>query len=249
MHRRAVGRSAGHTLARSPPIAFRRGRPAIKLTPSGIDFAGQTIHSQGDGRLRVSLTINGAPQELDARAIIAEIGIGTCGARWTERTRGTARPISGDAGLSPGPVRWPSSWPWLRARRGGPRDDLTVMDFDHDPYVLDTAAKRRDAEWFVAQVERFIPPERKIHQRGVYYAIVSAGDVIKPDGDAFAGTDENAEFVKEACRLARWLISRLSASSTKKNRRRSCALPRPGSGHRPPSWPMTWTSKTSTRTK
>ena len=39
-----------------------------------------------------------------------------------------------------------------------------------------------------AQVERFIATEKNIHSRGVYYACVSAGGVVKPDGDPFTGT-------------------------------------------------------------
>jgi hypothetical protein len=39
---------------------------------------------------------------------------------------------------------------------------------------MDTAAKHRDAQWFAAQVERFVAADRRIHVRGVLYACVSA---------------------------------------------------------------------------
>jgi hypothetical protein len=47
--------------------------------------------------------------------------------------------------------------------------------------------------------------EGVIHPRGVFYACVSAGDVVKPDGEAFANTAANAAFVGDAGRYARWL--------------------------------------------
>ena len=92
------------------------------------------------------------------------------------------------------------------AETGRSMDDLTVMSEDADPYRLDTPAKHRDAQWFAAQVERFIAPDKRIHVRGVFYACVSAGDVMKPDGEPFENTAENEEFRRRAAsRYARWL--------------------------------------------
>jgi hypothetical protein len=76
--------------------------------------------------------------------------------------------------------------------------DLTVMSEVRDPYRLDTPAKHRVAQWFAA-------PERRIHVRGVFYACVSAGDVVKPDGEPFANTADNAQWLGDAASLARWL--------------------------------------------
>ena len=65
--------------------------------------------------------------------------------------------------------------------------------------------KHRDAQWFAEQVARFIAPDKRIHPRGVFYACVVAGDMVKPDGEAFANTAENEAFVNAAARCARWL--------------------------------------------
>lgn len=201
-------------LSADPPLLRWRGRPRSHF-PTGEEgdrafkiwgntFAGQTIRPQADGRLRVKI----GGRSFAAKAIIAEIGVtppekrsgpgGPTGPEGPNDRLAAMRELAGTGKLA-------AVIQGAKAETGYALSDLTVMDIDHDPYRIDTPSKRRDAEWFVAQVERFISPDRKIHQRGVYYAIVSGGDVIKPDGDAFAGTDENAEFVKEACRLARWL--------------------------------------------
>jgi hypothetical protein len=88
---------------------------------------------------------------------------------------------------------------------GRSMDALTVMSGDADPYRIDTPSKHRDAQWFAAQVERFVASDKRIHVRGVFYACVSAGDVVKPDGEAFANTAETVAFVGSASRCARWL--------------------------------------------
>src|SRR5580704_5498309 len=77
-------------LSDAPPLLRWRARPRPHFPPGeegdrpfkiwGNTFAGQTIRPQADGRLRLSLTdANGVRQKLDARAIIAEIGITPCG--------------------------------------------------------------------------------------------------------------------------------------------------------------------------
>ena len=55
------------------------------------------------------------------------------------------------------------------------------------------------------QVERFVAPDRRIHVRGVFYACVSAGDVLKPGGEPFLNIAENEAFISAASRYARWL--------------------------------------------
>ena len=80
-----------------------------------------------------------------------------------------------------------------------------VMASDNDPYRLDTPAKHRVAQWFAEQVARFVASGKNIHPRGVFYACVSAGDVRKPDGEAFANNADNEAFISYASKLARWL--------------------------------------------
>ena len=93
-----------------------------------------------------------------------------------------------------------------KADTGRSMDDLTVMGEDSDPYRLDTPANHLVGQWFAAQVERFIAPDKNIHSRGVYYACVSAGGVKKPDGDPFNGHRRQCWLDQRwASRLARWL--------------------------------------------
>ena len=70
---------------------------------------------------------------------------------------------------------------------------------------MDTPAKHRDAQWFADQVERFVAPDKRIHVRGVFYACVSAGDVVKPDGEPFAEQCGERGFLGRAASYARWL--------------------------------------------
>jgi hypothetical protein len=82
-------------------------------------------------------------------------------------------------------------------------DDLLVLSPRYDPFN-ETRTSRRDAEWFAAQVTRFVPAGR-IHLRGLYYRCLSAGDVRLPDGSRFVGTAQVAELVAGAGKYARHL--------------------------------------------
>ena len=69
-------------LSADPPILRWRARPLAHFNGNeriwqdwNKDNAGQTIRPSADGRLRVNFTIDGKPQALDARTIIAEIGV------------------------------------------------------------------------------------------------------------------------------------------------------------------------------
>ena len=91
------------------------------------------------------------------------------------------------------------------AETGRSPTDLSVLSSENDPYRMDTPSKRRAALWFVKQVDRFIDPSRTIHQRGVFYVCVSAGDVTLPDGETFENNATTAKFVSDASSYARWL--------------------------------------------
>ncbi len=85
--------------------------------------------------------------------------------------------------------------------------DLTVLEKKRDPYRFDTVAGHRNAEWFAAQVARFVPRGATIHLRGLHYRCVACGDVIKPhDGRIYINTDKCWEWLAdEAAKAARWL--------------------------------------------
>ena len=165
----------------------------------GKSFAGQLIRAGSDGRFRLSLsgrTISGA-------AVIAEIGVTPIGDRqgmpegMTDDRFADTRDLAGSGKLA-------AIVQAALADTRRPINDLMVMG-GADPYRLDTKAKHRDAQWFAAQVARFIDPDKNIHQRGVFYACVSAGDLKLPDGTPFTNTEETATFVGEASQFARWL--------------------------------------------
>ena len=165
-------------------------------------FAGFTIKPDTAKRSRVAITGKGV---FHVKSIIAEIGGVTPMAdrcpisEVSPRDRFTAmHEVAGTGPLA-------AALEAAVTQTGRPMRDLTVMGEDSDPYRLDTPANHLVGQWFAAQVERFIAPGKNIHPRGVYYACVAAGDVRKPDGDLFTGTDANASWINEASQLARWL--------------------------------------------
>ena len=84
------------------------------------------------------------------------------------------------------------------------REALTVLQVD--PYRLDTPANHRDGAWVAEQLERAIGSYRRIHWRGLHYAIVVHGDVIKPNGEIYRNTDEDWHWLSDnAGKAARWL--------------------------------------------
>lgn len=84
--------------------------------------------------------------------------------------------------------------------------DLTVLEICRDPYRLDTPAGHRDGAWFAEQIRRFLRPGQTIHLRGLFYLVVAAGNVRKPDGTLVINTDKIFEWLTdEAAKAARWL--------------------------------------------
>jgi hypothetical protein len=85
-------------------------------------------------------------------------------------------------------------------------NDLTVLSRQVDPYRRDTPSDHRDGKWVAEQLNALFGSDRRTHWRGLYYAIVAAGNIRKPDGEPFIGTVENWEWLSaEAGKAARWL--------------------------------------------
>ena len=83
--------------------------------------------------------------------------------------------------------------------------DLTVLAVQNDPYRVDTPAGHRDGQWFAEQLAR-LNRTTAIHLRGLHYAIVAAGNVLKPNGQPYINTDENWLWLQDkAADAARWL--------------------------------------------
>ena len=91
-----------------------------------------------------------------------------------------------------------------RAEERCSREALTVLA--NDPYRLDTSAGHRDGAWVAEQLERAVGLNRRIHWRGLHYAIVAASDVIKPNGERYTNTDDDWHWLSDvAGKSARWL--------------------------------------------
>jgi len=84
--------------------------------------------------------------------------------------------------------------------------ELTVLAAQRDPYRLDTPAKHRSGAWFAEQVEYALRGRERLHLRGIHYAIVSKGGIVKPNGKPYRNTDEDWTWLQEhASKAARWL--------------------------------------------
>src|SRR5262245_36189021 len=83
--------------------------------------------------------------------------------------------------------------------------DLTVLSKKADPYRLDIPTGHRDGAWVAAQLDRLLG-DRRIHLRGLHYAIVVTGDTVKPDGSIYRNTEDDWLWLSQtAGKSARWL--------------------------------------------
>ena len=81
---------------------------------------------------------------------------------------------------------------------------LTVLAEQNDPFRLDTPANHLVGAWVA---EQFVLAHRaSIHLRGLHYAIVARGGVIKPSGDVYVNDDADWQWLQgTASKAARWL--------------------------------------------
>jgi hypothetical protein len=90
-------------------------------------------------------------------------------------------------------------------RRSMSLTTLSVMGVNNDPYRLETPANIAAGLWFAEQVNKRVP-YGTIHLRGLYYLIVSAGDVRMPNGTIFVNNDDCWTWYSEhAASAGRWL--------------------------------------------
>ena len=82
-------------------------------------------------------------------------------------------------------------------------EDLTVLSEGNDPYRFDTPAKRRDGQWLATEIAR-LGVRLPLHPRGIHYALVATGDVIKPNGKLYINDFANWDWLTEAAAAARW---------------------------------------------
>jgi hypothetical protein len=82
---------------------------------------------------------------------------------------------------------------------------LSVLSKARDPYRLDTEAGHRAAQWLAEQMER-LRVRTPVHLRGLFYVLVAAGGVRKPDGELFVNNDHDWTWLADgAAKCARWL--------------------------------------------
>ena len=83
---------------------------------------------------------------------------------------------------------------------GLPLKDVTVLSPQNDPFRVDTAARHRDGAWLAMQAKHLGLTERKIHLRGLHYAVIGQP---KPDGTPYTNDDANWVWLSEHCAKAR----------------------------------------------
>ena len=87
-------------------------------------------------------------------------------------------------------------------RNSASRGKLTVLSNQVDPYRFDTPAGHRDGAWLAEQLDRAIGAHRRIHWRGLHYAIVAAGDIRKPSGEIYRNNYVRLDMARRQCRQA-----------------------------------------------
>ena len=161
-------------------------------------FAGKAVGKLRHGQ--VVVTIDSTAYDL--RRIEEELGdavdaitSSSLGQPDDENTGGNA----GDSGKLAEVIR-------VAARRSGLRlNDLTVLSVRLDPYRVDTPQGHREARWFTEWLDELFP-DKVIHLKGLHYALVAKGGVMKPDGTPFLNTYRDFSWLTEdAAKAARWL--------------------------------------------
>jgi hypothetical protein len=83
-------------------------------------------------------------------------------------------------------------------------DDLTVLS-KYDPFRIGSAKHHETGKW-LRKVYDLLASGRKIHLRGLFYRMVAAGDVYKPDGQLFINNFKHWTWlIESAAKWARWL--------------------------------------------
>jgi hypothetical protein len=84
--------------------------------------------------------------------------------------------------------------------------DLTALSPQNDPYRLDTPTFHTEGRWLAEQMVNLRLAERRIHLRGLHYALVSTSGLVKPNGDLYRNTERDWLWLQSsAAKAARWL--------------------------------------------
>jgi hypothetical protein len=89
---------------------------------------------------------------------------------------------------------------------GSTLNDLTVLANQNDPYRLDTPNCHTEGRWLGEQMVNLRLTERRIHLRGLHYALVSTSGLVKPNGEPYRNTEKDWLWLQSsAAKAARWL--------------------------------------------
>jgi hypothetical protein len=78
------------------------------------------------------------------------------------------------------------------AEHGLDLKDLTVLAPQNDPFRVDTPARHRDGAWLAATIRELGLTDRRIHLRGLHYAITMHPEpVFKPNGERYVNSHED----------------------------------------------------------
>ena len=84
--------------------------------------------------------------------------------------------------------------------------DLTALSPQNDPYRLDTPTFHTEGAWLAEQMVNLRLAHRRIHLRGLHYALVSTSGLVKPNGDLYRNTEKDWLWLQSsAAKAARWL--------------------------------------------
>jgi arsenate reductase-like glutaredoxin family protein len=73
--------------------------------------------------------------------------------------------------------------------------DLTVLSAQVDPYRIDTVAGHRDGQWLAEQLAKLYGSAQRAHWRGINYAIVADGNIVKPNDEIYRNTNVDWEWL------------------------------------------------------
>jgi hypothetical protein len=84
--------------------------------------------------------------------------------------------------------------------------DLTVLSAQVDPHRIDTPTFHAEGSWLAEQMVNLRLTERRIHLRGLHYALVSTSGLVKPNGKIYRNTEGDWLWLQSsAAKAARWL--------------------------------------------
>jgi hypothetical protein len=85
--------------------------------------------------------------------------------------------------------------------------ELTVLSHSNDPFRIGSPTTHKNGEWLRDQMRDhgLLNRASPIHNRGIHYAIASAGNVRRPDGSPYINDLECWEWLESTSKAARWL--------------------------------------------